>query len=65
MRQPRVKPDTLTEEQIQFFIDTWENNSNSAATIILYEKLNLGLDSIFNIARRLRAEGKVRDMKTD
>lgn len=63
MRQPRVKPDTLTEEQIQFFIDTWENNSNSAATIILYEKLNLGLDSIFNIARRLRAEGKVRDKK--
>ena len=64
MRQPRVKPETLTDEQIRFFIDTWENNSNSAATIILCDKLNLGMDSIFIIAKQLRQEGKLRNKIT-
>lgn len=61
MKKPRVTPIKLSEEQEQFFIDTWENNRNDTARMILHEKLGLGIEPIVIIARQLREEGKIRN----
>ena len=61
MRPERKNPIVLTEEQEQFFIETWEDNTSYLAHIILKEKLGLGLDAIDYVAKKLRDEGKIRD----
>ena len=61
MKRPRVTPIDLSEEQEQFFIETWDNNQSLSAIVILREKLGLGLDALYSIAKRLREEGKLRD----
>ena len=51
----------LTEEQEQFFIETWDNNQSLSAIVILRDKLGFGSDALYSIAKRLREEGKLRD----
>ena len=63
MKRPRVTPIELSEEQIQFFIEIWENNRNDAARVILHEKLGLAIDVIGVIARELREEGRIRNKR--
>lgn len=53
--------DNLSEEQKNFFIDTWENNRNDAAKVILRERLGLSTMVIDNISKQLRDEGKIRN----
>lgn len=57
----RVTPIVLSEEQEQFFIETWENNSNDAARMILHDKLGLAADVVWLISKKLREEGKIRN----
>ena len=63
MRPERKNPIVLTEEQEQFFIDTWENNLSYIAHIILRDKLGLSFIATDIVAKRLRDEGKVRNKK--
>lgn len=63
MRQLRVKPIALSEEQELFFIETWENNSNDTARMILHDKLGLAADVVWFIAKKLREEGKIRNKR--
>lgn len=63
MKRPRVTPIDLSEEQEQFFIETWDNNQSLSAIVILRDKLGLGSDALYSIAKRLREEGKLRDKK--
>ena len=63
MKQPRVTPIDLSEEQEQFFIETWENNRCDTARVILHDKLGLGIEPIGIIAKQLREEGKIRDKR--
>lgn len=63
MRPERKNPIVLTEEQEQFFIETWENNLSYIAHVILREKLGLSFIATDIVAKRLREEGKVRDKK--
>ena len=63
MKPIRKTPVVLTEEQEQFFIEIWENNQSSSATIIIREKLGLALDVIGIYAKQLRTQGKIRDKK--
>ena len=41
MKRPRVTPIDLSEEQEQFFIETWENNRYDTVRVILHDKLGL------------------------
>jgi len=61
MNYSNVKQIVLTEEQEQFFIETWENNSSYLAHLIIKEQLGLSLDKIDVLAKNLREEGKIRD----
>lgn len=61
MKRPRVTPIELSEEQEQFFIETWDNNPSPTALILLREQFGFGYDITYSIARRLREEGKLRD----
>ena len=61
MRPERKTPIVLTEEQEQFFIDTWENNTSYLAHIIIRDKLGLSFIATDIVAKRLREEGKVRN----
>jgi len=63
MSKTRIKPFLLTEEQEQFFIETWDNNPSLSAIIILQERFGFGQDTIYSVAKRLREEGKLRDKK--
>ena len=60
---PRVTPIVLTEEQEHFFIETWDNNPNDTARMILHDKLGLAADVVWYISKRLRDEGKIRDKR--
>lgn len=61
MKKPRVTPINLSEEQEQFFIEIWNNNPSLSAIMILREKLGIGSDAIYSIAKSLREKGRVRD----
>lgn len=63
MKQPRVTPIDLSEEQEQFFIETWENNRNDIARVILHDKLGLPTYAIDIISKQLREDGKIRNKK--
>ena len=59
----RVKPIELSEEQEQFFIETWNDNRSYEALVILHDTLGFSTDTSYSIAKRLREEGKLRDKK--
>ena len=63
MRLQKVTLEDLTDEQVEYFIDTWENNRSYDAILILREKLGVGFDRISDIAKQLREAGKIRDKK--
>lgn len=53
----------MSEEQKKFFIDTWENNRNDAARVILCDKLELPVYTIDGISKLLREDGLIRNKK--
>lgn len=55
----------LTEEQEQFFIQTWENNTNFRAVQILNEHLGLGPWDCHRIAKDLHEKGLVRNKSVE
>lgn len=63
IQKARKAWNNLSEEQKQFFIETWDNNPSPTALIILREQFGFGYDTAYSIARRLREEGKLRDKK--
>ncbi len=63
MKHPRITPINLTEEQEQFFIQTWENNRNDTARVILHDKFGLAIDVIGIVAKQLREAGKIRNKR--
>ena len=62
-KQLRTTPITLTEEQERFFIETWENNPNDTARMILHDKLGMAADVVWYIAKKLREENKLRNKR--
>ncbi len=61
MKSIRATPVSLSEEQEQFFIETWNENRSYEALVILHDALGLSTDTSYSIAKRLREEGKIRD----
>ena len=61
MKSIRATPVSLSEEQEQFFIETWNDNRSYEALVILHDALGLSTDTSYSIAKRLREEGKIRD----
>ena len=62
--KPKKEIVVLTDEQTQFFINIWENNTNYAACQILNKHLSLDRWDCFLIAKDLREKGLIRDKNT-